>query len=215
MTLDPTVVSLGQLLGPWRPKSLPVDDATAEIVRRACLDAADKRLSFGLTDQPVALAEARGLGLVSVVLADEHAAFECRAQLAPDGATATAIEPPSGLDPASTEPREEDIISVVRLTRINDPTGSRMILIGRVGPKAFSASVVFNDESEVVAAKGNGWYLAWWPGSVDPGSIVSADMRNVVLDGAEDPTRLIEGRVAPGTWWIDPAAGRIAPTATS
>jgi hypothetical protein len=179
---DPSAVALEQLQGPWRPKGLPLGAPAVEAVRAACVAAASPVQSFGLADQPVVIADARGLGLVSVVLADEFAAFECRATLSADGTSATPIEPPSRLDPASTAPLGEAAIEVVAHTRVDDPTGSRKLLIGRVGPEAFAVGILFNDESEVVATKDNGWYLAWWPGTAEPGAIVSSDMRNVVQE---------------------------------
>lgn len=207
---DPSAVALEQLQGPWRPKGLPLGAPAVEAVRAACVAAATPVQSFGLTDQPVVIADARGLGLVSVVLADEFAAFECRATLSADGTSATPIEPPSRLDPASTAPLGEAAIEVVAHTRVDDPTGSRKLLIGRVGPEAFAVGILFNDESEVVATKDNGWYLAWWPGQAEPGAIVSSDMRNVVQEDVPNPAKEIEGRVAPAAWWVDPKANGVA-----
>jgi hypothetical protein len=178
--------------------------------RVACVAAATPVQSFGLADQPVVIADARGLGLVSVVLADAFTAFECRATLSADGTSATPIEPPSRLDPASTAPLEDAAIEVVTHTRVDDPTGSRKLLIGRVGPEAFAVGILFNDESEVVATKDNGWYLTWWPGTAEPGAIVSSDMRNVVQEDVPNPAKEIEGRVAPAAWWVNPKAKGLA-----
>jgi hypothetical protein len=213
-TRDTAAVTLANILGPWRQKWVIIDDATVEIVRQACIAAADKDLSFGLIDQPAVLADARGLGLVSLILADDFSAFECRAKLAADGAAATAIEPPSRLDPASVKPLDEARITVVSHTRVKDATGERTIVIGRVGPAADAVGVEFNDETEVVAAIGNGWYLAWWPEPKEPGNIVSANRRNIVLKSVDDPVGVIQGRVAPATWWVDPSAVPIAAKAT-
>jgi hypothetical protein len=190
------------MVGPFRSKFVPVADEIAAVVRRACIAAADPVLSFGLTDQPVAVADARGLGLVSVILADDAAAFECRATLADDGTSATTIEPPSRLDPGGTDALDGDAISRVSQTVVRDPSGQRTIAFGRVGPDGLEVGVEFNDETEVVAAVANGWWAAWWPGIKDPGGIVSANHRNEVLNHVPDPTRLVEGRVTPAPWWV-------------
>lgn len=212
---DPAAIALKNLMGAFRPKAVAVNEDVAAVVRDACLAAADPVLSFGLKDQPVVLAEGRGLGLVSLILADDDAAFECRATITEDGTSATAIEPPSRLDPNLTSQPEIDEVSLVSQTRLTDPATTRTIVIGRVGPKAEAVGVTFNDETEVVAALASGWFLAWWPTDKVPGGIVSANRRNEVLDGWGEPTQILEGRVVPAQFWLDSAKPRPSPKSTT
>jgi hypothetical protein len=214
---DPTAAAEALLLAPWRPAPVDIEDDLLASIKFVCSNPGEPDIKAAIETLPVAVVDARGGGLASIVLADEHAAFECRVRLEPIGGTlgATIIDKPSRLDPESSKPVEDDGIAVISHTRIDEDAGSRTILIGRVGPKAFSAGVGFNDESEVVAAKDNGWFYAWWPGTKEPGAIVSTDMRNIVLDSAPSPETEIEGRVGPAAWWVDPTAAPLPPTATS
>jgi hypothetical protein len=127
---------------------------------------------------------------------------------------ATILAGPFRLAPDSTTSVEEDGIKVVSHTRVDEQTASRTILIGRVGPTAYSVGAGFNDETEAVASKAEGWFYAWWPGNKEPGAIVSADRRNVVLQSAPTPEQLIEGRVGPAAWWVASAAVPLDPTLT-
>ena len=200
-------VLLRNILGPYRPKAVPVDDAIGAVVRDACIAAAHPIYSVGLTDQPLVVADARGLGLVTAVLADETAAFECRAQLSDDGMTAEVLVPPARLDPNRTGQPPDADISLVTETVVEDPgvDQPRQIAIGRIGPQAFAVGTVFTDETETVAAVANGRYASWWSPAKSVGGIVSANNRNEVQDSVEHPGDLVEGRVTAASWWVDPS----------
>lgn len=206
-TPEASEVGLDELLGPWRPRGVPVPGDIVAAVRDACLEAGTPPYSFGLSDQPVVVADARGLGIVTVVLADDMSAFACRARLTGTGAAADA---PARLDPATTGQPDEDGIAVVSHARLDDEAPASAV-VGRVGPKAALVIVGFGDQTEVEATEGSGWFLAWWPGPDRPTSIVSTDAQRVALDGIEDPGREVEGRVAPASWWIDPGSVPVPP----
>ncbi|HET9521963.1 MAG TPA: hypothetical protein VFO73_13015 [Candidatus Limnocylindrales bacterium] len=205
---DPSAAAIDLLFGEWRPVSLPVDQGLAEAMAFVCANAADQDLKAVMEHVPVALVDARGDGLVSVILADDHVAFECRLKLETIGSelTSTIIGAPARLDPGAIAPVEDTALSVVSHTRVEEDAGSRTILIGRVGPKAYRVVAAFDDESEVTASKDNGWFYAWWPGTVGLGGIASLDNKSLVQSAVNSPADQIEGRVGPAAWWVDPAA---------
>jgi hypothetical protein len=204
-TVDPSAAAEALLLEPWRPAPLIVPPNLLDSVEYVCKNQEDPD---AVADLPVVLVDARGGALASVILADDNVAFECRVKLeiVGEGLGATILDGPTRLVPDSTTPVDEDGIRVISHTRVDEETGSRSILIGRVGPKAFSASVGFNDESWIEASKSEGWFYVWWPGNKEPGAIVSADARSVVQQSAPTPEKQVEGRVGPASWWVAPAA---------
>ena len=216
-TADPSAAAVDLLFGEWRPVSLPVDESLAESMAFACSNPADPDLEAAMQHVPVVLVDARGDGLVSLILADEHVAFECRLMLEKIGSelTSTIIGAPTRLDPGAVVPLEDTAITVVGQTRVDEDAGLRTILIGRVGPKAFRVVASFNDESEVTASKDNGWYYAWWPGTIGIGGIASLDNKSLVQSAVDSPADQVEGRVGPAAWWVDPTAPAPEPDATT
>jgi hypothetical protein len=214
-TADPSAAAVDLLFGGWRPVSLPVDEGLAEAMAFVCSNPADPDLKAVMQHVPVALVDARGDGLVSLILADEHVAFECRLMLEKIGSelTSTIIGAPTRLDPGAIAPLEDTAITVVSHTRVDEDAGSRTILIGRVGPKAYRVVAGFNDESEVTASKGNGWFYAWWPGTTGIGGISTLDNKSLVQSAVDSPADQIEGRVGPAAWWVNPAAAAPGPGA--
>ena len=215
-TVDPSAAAEALLLEPWRPAPLVVPDNLLDSIEFVCKNQEDPDVMAAVADLPVAVVDARGGALVSVILADDSVAFECRVKLEVigEGLGATILDGPTRLVPDATTPVEEDGIRVISHTRVDEETGSRTILIGRVGPKAFSASVGFNDETWIEASKGEGWFYVWWPGNKEPGAIVSADSRSVVQQSAPTPEKLVEGRVGPASWWVAPKAVPLPPETT-
>ena len=203
---------MDQLVGPWRPAPVTPSDDAVEAVRSACAAAPTDPSAFGLANQPVVAADARGEGIVTVVLADEAAAYVCRARLVAGASSATVIDGPARLDPASLRSLEEYAISVVDHVSVDEVGPAASLLVGRIGPEASRVVVGFDDDSEVVATKSAGWYLAWWPGAARPRAIASVDRQGIPQASAPDPAADISGRVAPAGWWVDPVA---APTEAS
>jgi hypothetical protein len=217
-TTDPAAATLQQLQGPWRPVPIAFDDENLlDAMAFVCANPADPDLKAAMEGVPIVLADARGNDLVSVIIADEQVAFECRLKLEMIGGTlgATILDAPSRLDPTAIGPVEDAAVSVVSHTRVDEATGSRTILIGRVGPKAYRVVPGFDDESEVTASKANGWFYAWWPGTVGLGGIASVDSKSLVQSSVPSPATQIEGRVGPAMWWVDPERPKPGPDATA
>lgn len=206
-----------RLTDPWRPAPLPVDENLVAAIEFICKNPADPSLKAAIENVPVALVDARGDSLVSLILADDHVAFECRVRVENLGGvpTATIIEPPSRLVPDSTAPVEDGTIRVISHNWVDEDSGSRTILIGRVGGDAFRVIAGFPDESEVFASMDNGWYYAWWPGVDEPNSIAAVDRRSISIEGIDKPQTEVQGRVGPVEWWLDPAAAPLSPDAMS
>ena len=213
----PTDAAIGLLTGPWRPAPVPVPDELLAAIETVCKNPADPDLRAAIADVPVAAVDARGDALVSIILADESVAYECRVLLETVASelSVRTLEPPSRLAPSAMDPIADDGISVVSHNRVDEETGSRTVLLGRVGPAPSLVMVNFNDESEVIAARDNRWYTAWWPGVDEPGGISAVDNRRVVMTGVQDPSAEIEGRVGPAEWWVDPAAAPLPTDATT
>jgi hypothetical protein len=205
------------LTAPWRPAPLPVDPNLVSAIEFICRNPADPSLKAAIADLPVALVDARGDSLLSLILADEHVAFECRVRVENLGGvpTATILEPPSRLVPDATDPIEADAIRIVNHNRVDKDTGSRTIAFGRVGSDADRVMVTFDDQSEVEASMDNGWFMAWWPGVNQVGAIVSVDRRSVVIHGVKDAAIEVQGRVGPVEWWVSPAAAPLSQDATA
>ena len=212
-SIDNATALLG---GPWRPAPLPVDENLVAAIEFICKNPADPSLKAAIENVPVAVVDARGDSLVSLILADDDVAFECRVRVENLGGvpTATIIEPPSRLVPDATNPIEDDAIRIVSHNRVDEDFGSRTIAFGRVGIDADHVQVGFDDDTEVRASMDNGYFYAWWPGVNQVGAIVAVDRRSVAMNGVEDAAAQVEGRVNPASWWLDPAAAPLSPDAT-
>ena len=170
----------------------------------------------GDRDRSVALVDARGDSLVSLILADDHVAFECRvkSRRLGGGVTATIIQPPTGSSrtrhsrsrtersgssatTASTRIRLAD--DPVRAGRVRRAARYRR-LRRRVGGRGLD---------------GRGLVLRLVAGrrraERDLGRR-SPERRDRRLD---DPQTELEGRVGPAAWWVDPAAAPLRPDATT
>ena len=208
---------LSVLTGPWRPAPVEVDPGLVTAIESVCKNQADPALEASLENVPVALVDARGDSLVSLILADDHVAFECRVKVENLGGvpTTTILVPPTRLVPDATVPAEDGSIRVISHNRVDEDTGARSILIGRVGSDAAGVIAGFPDESEVEASMAGGWYAAWWPGVVEPNAIAAVDRQNVAIAGVPTPETEIQGRVGPASWWVDPAAAPLPPDVTA
>ena len=217
-TTAPPSVDAGQdlLTGPWRPAPFTVEPNVVEAIEFVCKNPADPDLKAAIEQVPVAFVDARGDSFVSMILADENVAFECRVRTEMIGGelTTTILQPPTRLVPDATLPAGEGTIRVISHNRVEDG-GSRTILIGRVGSDAAKVLVGFPDESEVEASMSGGWYAAWWPGVDEPNAIAAVDRRSVSIEGVDAPQTEVEGRVRPAAWWLDPAAAPLSPDTTT
>jgi hypothetical protein len=204
---EPSDAETARLLGPWRPAPLPVPENLVSSARYVCANQEDKATNAAIENLPVAVADARGEAFLSLILADDQVAFECRVKLEMVGGAlgATIIEAPSRLAPSGSESLGDDGITVISHNQVDEDGGPRTIAIGRIGPKAFEAAVGFNDEKWFTASKGGGWWYIWWAGVRSVGAIVSANSRSEVIQGVKAPATEIEGRVSAADWWVDPA----------
>jgi hypothetical protein len=214
---EPSAAAERLLLEPWQPEPLSVQDNVLDAIRFVCANPADTNVKAAIENLPLVLVDARGDSLVSVILADEFVAFECRLKLEMLGSTLTStiLQPPTRLDPTAIGAVEEGGLRVISHTRVDEETGSRTILIGRAGPAASRLVVGFSDQTEVEASLANGWFMAWWPGNDEPSEIVALDSQGLAQASAPEPATQIEGRVRAAAWWLDPAAAPLSPDATS
>jgi hypothetical protein len=210
----PTDPATALLLGPWRPSPVELPDELRSSAEYVCRNPENPAVVAAMEDLPLAVADARGDGLASLIFADESVAFECRVKLEMVGAGlgATILAPPARLAPGDL-PHDE--ITIVSDSRLEDDGGQRTILIGRVDPEPFRVVASFDDETEVVASHGNGWYTAWWPGLDRPGGVAAVDSRSLVVTSAPDPHAEVEGRATAATWWVEPNALPLPPDATT
>jgi hypothetical protein len=205
------------LAAPWGPAPLSVEPTLVTAVEFACKNPADPDLKAAIERLPVALIDARGDSLVSLVLADDHVAFECRVGVEDLGGTPTVtlVEPPSRLVPDATAPIEPGGIRIVSNNRVDEDRGSRSIALGRVASGAEGVIVALGDDSEIEASIENGWFLAWWPSPDVPGEIAAVNEDGAAISSVKNPDVQVEGRVGPAFWWLDPAAAPLSPDATT
>lgn len=210
---DPTAAAQSQLMGAWRPAPIDLGDPQIAVISDACAAAARTELGEAEANLPTALVDARGEGLVTAILSDDHLAIECLARL-DDGGAAT-VDGVARLAASTTAPLPDAKMGLTSLVEETDREGGRIVAFGRVGPKAFMVKLGFDDESEVFASNAAGWWAAWWPGHPRASAIAAVDSRSLVIGNVQAPAAgaQVEGRVGPAAWWLDPKAP--APTAGS
>src|SRR5258705_2581008 len=123
---DPTAAAAeARLLAAWRPAPLPISDDLRDSIAFLCRNAGDADANAAMAKLDVAVVDARGAGLASMILADDTVAFECRVKLETVGGTlgATIIEAPSRLAPSSAESLGDDGIPVVSPRRVDEVAG--------------------------------------------------------------------------------------------
>lgn len=198
---SPNVVA-AQVAGAWRRSPVVLADSQIAIVSDACADAARKTLGEAEANLPTAVVDARGEGFVTAILSDGDLSIVCAARLAEAGASVDSVDRLSRL---TTEPQEGAGVSVVEFERAEDrPGGGRTIAYGRVGPDPAKVKLTFDDDTTVTAAKGEGWWAAWWPGAPRPAAIAGVDQGSVAIGSARPPAGLVESRLGKATWWLDP-----------
>jgi hypothetical protein len=193
------------LLGPWRPAPVTVGEELEANLQAACAEQGSG-LGVAVGELPVALVDARGDGRATVVLADEFAAVLCEATIAADGLGVTVDLPPGRLVPDVLDPIADDAIRITSYVAVDEESAPRTQILGRVGRQAFEVIAAFDDESEVYAARSNGWFAAWWPGAVDAATIAAVDRQNLVIASAPIPDGDLVGRASLASWWLDPDA---------
>jgi hypothetical protein len=211
---SPAVDDAVAMFGPWRAAPIALSDELTATLTTACLDEARAQLNV-VDEIPVAVVDVRGEGLATVILADEHVAVVCDGSIDPTTAALSLEQPVSYLAPDALGPIEDDQIEIVAYARDDASGAPRKQLIGRVGGQAVEVIATLDDESEVNAAKSNGWFSAWWPGVGDAANIAAVDRQNISISGAAVPDAEVEGRASPASWWVDPAGPPPGPDSTS
>ncbi len=180
-------VAVDNSLGAWRSGPVYLVPAVQEAVVAACRTAPVGGFGGGdgPGDLPVAVVDARGVGRVTVVFADDTRWSACLATIDADGnVVVTAAGQPG--DPA-VGPVGDDEITMAAMEVLDDlEAGQRSVLIGRVGKNAFGTVSGFDDETYVDGPFANGWYTMWWPGNVEAASISAIDRGRVTI-GSVNP----------------------------
>jgi hypothetical protein len=202
------------LLGPWRPAPAQLPEELLSSAEEVCRSPEDPVLVATIRDVPIVVADARGGGLANLIFANDNVAFECRVKLELVGPAlgATILAPPSWLAPSGAAP---DGVTIVSNDRVEDDGSARTVLIGRVKPQPYRTVAGFDDQSEVVASQGGGWFTAWWPGLDRPGAVAAVDRSSVAQASAADPHQEVEGRATLAKWWVDPGAPAPGPDSTT
>jgi hypothetical protein len=162
-------------------------------------------------DLPTAIIDARGAGQATVILSDGDVSVDCLASI--DDAGAVTVGSVHRLAVTSSEPQDGAEVSLTEVARDGEEDQARTIAWGRVGPAAARVQIDFADGSAVQAARNEGWWAAWWPGETAAATISALDAGSAVKGSAKAPTGLVESRLGPASWWLDPTAA--APTAES
>jgi hypothetical protein len=202
---------LNLLLGEWRRAPFALAAPQIAVISDACSLAARDQLGSAEADLPTALVDARGEGFVTAILADDTRAIQCLARL--DGAGAARVDTVVRLAPSRVAPVADHQVGLTSLLEVEDRTGGRTLLVGRIGANASEAKAVLDDRSEVVATLANGWYATWWPNGNRATAIDAVDGGNPVVRTVDATTTQVDGHMGAAAWWLDPAAP--APTADS
>jgi hypothetical protein len=181
------------------------------VISDACAAAAREQLGEPEANLPTALVDARGENVATAILADEERAIECRVRV--DAAGAVTVDSIVRLASSAVAPVADADVTVTRLIQVPDREGDRMLLIGRVGPKAFQVKLGFDDDTEVFASNAGSWFGAWWPGHARASAIVAVDNKSLVIGTADAPNGEVLGAMGSASWWLNPRAP--APTAKS
>jgi hypothetical protein len=207
----PTEVAFGQILGAWRPAPIRLGDPQIAVISDACAATARDQLGEPEANLPTALVDARGENVATAILADDERAMECRVRI--DSAGGVTVDRVLRLAPSAAAAVADTGIGLTSFVRVPDREGDRMLVVGRVGPKAFGVKLGFDDDTEVFASNANGWYAAWWPGHARASAIVAVDNKSLVVGTVDAPRGEVTGEMGAAAWWLDPDSP--SPTATS
>jgi hypothetical protein len=194
-----------QMLGDWTAAPLPLADSQIAIVSDACATAARRTLGEAEANLPTAVVDARGGGLVLAVLSDDDLAILCLGRI--DGATGATVDSVDRLAAESFDrPDGDNDASVTEVTSDERAGGQRTIAFGRLGVVATNAEVALRDGSTVQASTSNGWWAAWWRGPTPAAEVRTQDEARKPLLASDVPAGIVENRLGPAEWWLDPKA---------
>jgi hypothetical protein len=164
---------------PWRPDPLRPPTGFAPQADVLCR-AAEPRIG----EATRVLTDVRGEGRLVFVFADATAAFGC---YAPIDANLAADVQAFPLD-TPADPIAQGAIDIVLYEVAHGYDGAAFrVLMGRVGRDAVRVVSSFDDESEVEATKGGGWYAMWWLGPTEMATVAALDARSTVISAVPAP----------------------------
>ena len=170
---DPTAVANEASFGRWRPAPIRPSSLVAADVEAAC------RADELVGDAPLAVLDARGEGLFTLVFAGDAPAV-CRAAMADlDAEPVVAVR--AIVDGAAPE-AEPEHLGGHDLEAVDPGSRPRNVLVGRVADDVPEVSVNHDDATWTKAAIGNGWYAVWWPLAKEAIGVAAVDRRNTVVD---------------------------------
>jgi hypothetical protein len=170
---DPTAVANEASFGRWRPAPIRPSSLVAAALEAAC------RADPLIGDTPLAVLDARGEGLFTLVFAGEAPAL-CRATMADPEAGPTVFVR-TIVDGAAPD-AEPEHLGGHDLEPVDAETRPRNVLVGRVGDGVPEVSVNHDDATWTDASIGNGWYAVWWPIAKEAIAVAAVDRRNTVMD---------------------------------
>jgi hypothetical protein len=170
---DPTAVANEASFGGWRPAPIQPSSAVAADVEASC------RADSLVGDAPLAVLDARGEGLFTLVFAGEPPAI-CRVAMTDPDAQPVAVV--RAVVDAGEQPAEPEHLGAHDLEAVDAGSRPRNVLVGRVGDGVPEVSVNHDDATWTKAATANGWYAVWWPLAKEAIGVAAVDRRNTVVD---------------------------------
>jgi hypothetical protein len=172
---DPTAIAQEAEFGTWRPAPAPTTPDFRTAVEDAC------RTDDTVGDLPLRVLDARGLGLATLVFADDERAVLCRAAVDAPGGQATATVRPIAAADGATAP-EARTLGIHDLEVVDETSTPRIVAVGTVGDGVNHVAVNHDDATWTKGQMANGWYAVWWPLAKDALGIAAVDNRNIVID---------------------------------
>lgn len=149
---------------PWQAAPFRIGETILGLAVTTC------RADGALPALPLAVADARGGGQVTLLFADPSSEYECTVAGRPDG----SLEfkggggGPSGLNQLP-DPGVAQVSGTSTIGTIGGPgggganTGASSAVSGRVGAAVAAVDVILPDGRRIRASTANGWFSAWWP----------------------------------------------------
>jgi hypothetical protein len=172
-TPDTTALADAAALGRWRPAPIRPSPGFATAAESAC------RATGAVGALPLAVLDARGEGLATMVFSDGAAAAVCRAAVDAAGAAVAEAREVTGF--AGAEPPAPMTLGIHDLEVITQDATPRTVVVGQVGDGVYKVSVNFDDATWSDAAMDNGWYATWWPSTAEALGVAAVDNHSVVI----------------------------------
>ena len=172
--VNPSAIAEEAAFGRWRPAAIQTTPALAAAAEEAC------RADSPMDDMPLRVLDVRGLGLFTLVFADDAAAILCRVAIDESGSPVDVVtRPVEGA--AGAEPPAERTLGVHDIELVDESTNPRWVAVGQVGDGVNTVEVNFDDATWSKASMANGWYATWWSGTAEALGVAAVDTRNIVI----------------------------------